>query len=205
MKTFFAFLLLVAPALAAEPAEPPKPPHVWHVWGYKWDGRQWVKQGDHCLATSDFRQAADYLNAVNSHHDWAAADDLPSQCYTHQAYDDGNYPHVPEEIPTPSYQVWAFKQIDGKWVKQDAYCHEFRVPERVWQYQASVNAVPGWRATTDLPPEIPSEKQKQVMHQPVVDFPYPYWYSTGADGQEYFNWNDGTVYYYHYHHHHHHH
>jgi hypothetical protein len=203
MKTVVILLmLLAAPSLAAEAADPPQPPHVWHVWGYKWDGVQWVKQADHCLATTDLKQAADYLNALNSHHDWAAGDDLPRQCYTLVYYDDSNYPHVPEEIPTTSYQVWAFKLIDGKWVKQEAYSYEFRVFERAWQYQTSVNAVPGWRATSDLPAEIPPEKQTLAMHQPVVDFPYPYWYTTDADGKQILNWNEGTVYYYHYHHHH---
>jgi hypothetical protein len=198
MKTVVILLmLLAAPSLAAEVADPPQPadplqpPHVWHVWGYKWDGYQWLKQTDHCLATSDFQQAADYYNAINMHHDWAAADDLPSQCYTRTVYDDSDYPQVPHELAAPTFQVWAFKQIDGKWVKQDSYSHEFRVPERAWQYQASVNAVPGWRATSDLPPEVPSDKQKVVMLKPVVDFPWPYWYTIGADGENYFNWNDG--------------
>jgi hypothetical protein len=108
-------------------------------------------------------------------------------------------------LPVPSFQVWAFKLIDGKWVKQTAYCHEFRVPARAWQYQASVNAVPGWRATTDLPPEVLLNDQMHYMHQAVPDFPYPYWYTTDANGDEYFHWNDGTVRHYHCHYHHHHH
>lgn len=206
MKTILALLLLTAPALAADaplPADPPKPPHVWHVWGFKWDGSQWIKQPDHCLATSDPKQAADYANAIICHFDWAAADDLPWQCFTLTTWDTLDYPSPTCDIPPATYQVWAFKLIDGKWVKQDAYCHEFRVPERVWQYQASINAVPGWRATSDLPPAIPVDQQHHYMHQPVPDFPYPYWYTTGGDGQEYFNWNDGTVYYHHHYHHHH--
>jgi hypothetical protein len=208
MKTVIALLLLAASAWGAEPAAvqpapPPKPPHVWHVWGCKWDGSQWVKQDDHCLATSDLQQAADYLNAIISHHGWSVAHDLPYPCITLITYDDSDYPQVTIEVPTPSFWVWAFKLIDGKWVKQKAYCHEFRVDDRVWQYQASVNAVPGWRATSDLPPAIPEERQKHYMHQPVVDFPYPHWYSTGANGEELFNWNDGTVRYYSHHYHHH--
>ena len=201
MKTAIAFLLLTASAFAAEPSPPPSPPHVWHVWGYKWDGTQWVKQADHCLATSNFQQAADYLNELDAHHDWAEADDLPSVCYTFRIYDDSNYPKVPNDIPAANHQVWAFQQIDGKWVKQESYCHEFRIAERAQQYQASVNAVPGWCATSDLPPQVPLDKQRLNLHKPVVDFPYPYWYTTDADGTEWFHWNDGTVYYYHHHHH----
>jgi hypothetical protein len=166
---------------------------VWHVWGYTWYGSRWVRQPDHCLATNDPKQAADYYNAIVRCHDWSATTDLPSQCFTFIHYNDGYYPQVPEELPTPSFQVWAFKLSAGQWVKQAAYSHEFQDPERVWQYLASVNAVPGWRAMTDLPPRVPSDKQTVHMYQAVQGFPYSYWYTRDSSGEVYFHWIDGTV------------
>ena len=58
----FTILLFALPALAADakPDAPPSPsPVAYDVWGFKWDGRQYVKQATHSFSTTDIKQATD--------------------------------------------------------------------------------------------------------------------------------------------------
>lgn len=65
-------------ATAAPPATPTaSPPVTYQVWGYRWDGRQYVKDPTRCLATTDPKQAADYAAQVNSFPGWVATTNLP--------------------------------------------------------------------------------------------------------------------------------
>ena len=75
-----ALLLSALPVLAsaAPPAaQPVSAPVTYDVWGYRWDGRQWVKDPTRCLATPDPKQAADYAVQVNSVPGWVATTNLP--------------------------------------------------------------------------------------------------------------------------------
>jgi len=60
---------------------PPTPPAVvWEVWGYKWEGNQFVKQADHCLRTTDLKQAIDYNKEILRFQYWTVRDNLPASC-----------------------------------------------------------------------------------------------------------------------------
>lgn len=177
-------LLVALPALAAEPpkaplavqassnAPPCPPPVVCEVWGYKWEG-QWVKHEDHCLKTTDLKQAIDYANEINRFSGWIANTNLPGYCRTAYTYHDSGIPQwagQPEKSPPqPVYVVWAFKLTDGKWVKNEEYSWDtskWTIDNRqrlvALDLAKRINDVPGWRATTNAPAcDIP-ENQRQA-------------------------------------------
>jgi hypothetical protein len=51
----------------------------------------------------------------------------------------------------PVYSVWAFKNVAGKWVKDNQYSWTTSDPVAGRAYARRVDAVPGWTATTNLP------------------------------------------------------
>jgi hypothetical protein len=145
---------------AGTPAPPPAPPAiVWEVWGFKLEGNQWVKQPDHCLKTTDMKQAIDYFKEIMRFRDWLSRDNLP-----------GNFIDGPTSFSSPTwlttpasppitFTVWAFQLKDGKWVKDDKYCwvtgDYYTCRLDALEYAKRVNAVPGWRATTNAPDGAP--------------------------------------------------
>src|SRR5438105_13815583 len=92
MKTvIFAVILLSAvPVRAADAgveSPPPSPPPVaYDVWGFRWDGRQYVKQATHSLSTADLQQAADYAAQITSFAGWSATTNLPEACVVHKVF-----------------------------------------------------------------------------------------------------------------------
>ena len=166
MRTLFctAVLLLAVPALAADaqPAAPPSPPPVtYDVWGFQWNGQQFVKQATHSFSTSDIKQAADYVKQVNSFAGWQATTNMPEPIYVHTVFHDPTIscaasPPTPDQ---PTYTVWAFKLTDGKWVKDEKYSWTTPDPLAGLQYAQNVNAVPGWRTTTNCPQPVPQAER----------------------------------------------
>ena len=194
---FFFLILTVLPAVATEPKPSPKPeppptppPAIYEVWGYKWDGSQYVKQSDHCLKTTDLKQAADYSQEILSYAGWLPSVNLPDNCYQHHVYYDPTVPTwaacTVDGPDRPVYEVWAFKLVDGKWVKSDEYSWSSRSREG-WdiRYVAldlakRINAVPGWCATTNAPDCQPPYPLR-VHAGTVRGLPYGY-QSYGASG-----------------------
>ena len=96
---FLTLFLTTLPAWAADPnPEPPSPPAItWEVWGYKWDGSQYVVQPDHCLKTTDLKQAADYEAEIARFQNWTARSNIPALCskvpanQSNSGYSRGNY------------------------------------------------------------------------------------------------------------------
>ena len=116
MKTAIcaSILFFVAPALgvAAEPASLPSPPPVtYDVWGFRWDGRQYVKQAANCLSTTDLKQAADYSTQITSYAGWLVTTNMPSACVVHTTFRGPVISVVePADFPAkPTYTVWAFR------------------------------------------------------------------------------------------------
>jgi hypothetical protein len=145
---FLALSLTTLPAWAAGPTpEPPTPPPVtWEVWGYKWDG-QWVVQPDHCLKTTDLKQAADYEAQLVRFPNWTARSNIPALC---------NKVSTLPDAPTGNvYTVWSFHLENGKWVKDEKYCwttpDAYNSRDQALAYAKTINAVAGWRATTNAP------------------------------------------------------
>jgi hypothetical protein len=117
-----AFLLFAAPVLAADtnPATPPSPPAVTYaVWGFRWDGNQYVKQERCSLNTPDIKKAEDYAAQITSYAGWLATTNMPESCVVHTVYHGPAIASAPASgFPErPTYSVWAYRQTDGKWVK----------------------------------------------------------------------------------------
>ena len=159
-----AILLFALPALASDtqPASPPSPPPVtYDVWGFKWDGRQYVKQATHSFNTTVLKQAADYATQVDSFAGWAATTNLPDACVVHTIF---HGPATAAARPTaypakPAFAVWAFERTDGKWVKNEKYSWTTDDPVLGLDYAQKVNAVAGWCATTNCPQPVPPDKR----------------------------------------------
>jgi hypothetical protein len=168
--------LSALPALAADaqPAMPASPPLVsYDVWGFQWDGRQFVKQATHSFSTTDLKQAADYSAQLTSFPDWAATSNLPDPCVVHTVYHGRRATKTqPTDFPAkPSFSVWAYQLTDGKWVKDDKYSWTTPDPVAGLEYAKKVNAVAGWRATTNCPPPVP--EAQRVVDGGILHGPQP--------------------------------
>ncbi len=121
-----AVLLLAVPALGADarPDAPPAPPPVaYEVWGFRWNGQQYVKEPANCLSTTDLKQAADYAAQITSYAAWSATTNMPEVCVIHTTYHGPvSTGAVPSAFPAkPTFSVRAFRQTDGKWVRDEQY------------------------------------------------------------------------------------
>ncbi len=167
---FLALSLTTLPAWAADPKPepPPSPTYEWTVEGYKAVGHQWVKQPDHCLKTTDLKQAVKYEAEIMRFQDWIARSNIPAFCS--EVSDQVNYPPamgIPDPPARVGFEVWAFHLEGGKWVKDPKFC--WTAPEtydsriQALEYAKKVNAVPGWCATTNAP-----ESTRQTIDQTVT-------------------------------------
>lgn len=180
--------LIALPILAAEPPAPPSadktspeapppppspPPVTWIVEGFKAVGYQWTKQPDHCLKATDLKQAVDYEAELMKFQDWVARSNTPSLCkIVSPTYETPVEMNDLDCLPNPTFAVWAFHLIDGKWVKDEKFC--WQVPDSktsrldALAYVAKVNAVPGWRATTNAPESTrPAAPTEITFHGPL--------------------------------------
>jgi hypothetical protein len=176
-----AMLLFALPAFAADAVPTSPPPVTYQVWGFRWDGRQFVKQADHSLTTTDIKQATDYAAEVNRFAGWAATTNLPEACVTRPI---GNI--LPPSL-TPdklSYSVWAFKMADGKWVKDDAYSWSTPDPALGLAYAKKVSAVSGWQATSNCPAILPSPARAIHGVAGYGNFGYGVRITPNADGSQ---------------------
>jgi hypothetical protein len=176
------------PAENTAPEAPPSPPPiVCEVWGFKWEG-EWVKHADHCLKTTDLKQAIDYAFEINRYSGWIAATNIPAYCRTTYSYLDNAIPadNQPDGPPLPVYVVWAFKLTDGKWVKSEEYSWDsskWTADNRqrlvALDLAKRINAVPGWKATTNAPAcDIP-ENQRHAYGGVAIGSPVYYSYGSG--------------------------
>jgi hypothetical protein len=169
-----AILLIAAPALAVaapdtKPAATPSPPAVtYDIWGFKWNGAQWVRQSNYTFQTTDLEQAVAYQRQVNSYAGWTTTTNLPTASYTHTIFHGPVFSHTRlTQIPSkPTYSVWAFRLVNGKWVKDDQYSWTTTDPLLGLEYARKVSAVAGWSATTNCPP--PVEKAQRYADGGVV-------------------------------------
>lgn len=78
MKTILTAILL-ATALPAFAGDPPSSQTnaTWEVWGFKLIDGQWIKQDDHCLKTTDLKQATDYYHELLRAPGWYATSNAP--------------------------------------------------------------------------------------------------------------------------------
>jgi hypothetical protein len=141
---------------------PPAPPLVtYEVWGFKWDGRQYVRQPDYTLSTTDLQKAADYANVVNGYAGWTAATNIPAASYVHKVF---HGPMITSTRPASSpnkstYAVWAFQLTGGQWLKDEQHSWTTTDPRAALAYAKKVNAVPNWSATTNCPPVVPKNER----------------------------------------------
>jgi hypothetical protein len=181
MKAFMftAALLFTLPIFAADtqfaaqPAALPSPPPAgYDVWGFQWNGQQWVRQAPQTLKTTDIKQAQAYADQVNSYYDWAAATNIPEPSVVHTVFrSQVNAGTRPGPQPDPvAFAVWAFKLIDGKFVKNDQYSWATADPLAALDYAQKLGAVPGWSATTNAPATVP-EPQRYVDGGTVLGLP----------------------------------
>lgn len=149
---------LPTPATGVPPAAPPSPPPVlYQVWGYRWDGRQYVKDAPHCLSTTDVKQAADYANEVRRFAGWTATTNVPP-AFLLPVYCTWSRFQPPAPTP-PAYAVWAFCLEGGKWVPSREYSWSSLDPAMASRYARKVDSVAGWRTTTNLPALPPAAQQ----------------------------------------------
>lgn len=159
-----AIILFASQTLFAadQPPAPPSPPAVtYDVWGFQWDGQRYVKQPIHSLSTSDLQQAVEYAKQVTGVAGWAVTTNLPEACVVHTLYHAPRFTRArPADFPAkPTFAVWAYKSTGGQWVKDDAWGWTTPDPQQAADYVAKINAVSGWRATTNCPPVIPREQR----------------------------------------------
>ena len=170
---FAAALISCVPAFADTTKSdlPNSPPAVtYDVWGFRWDGRQYLKQDTHSLSTSNLQQAVQYAAELTRFAGWAATTNLPGACVVHTRY---RGPAItwsqPSAYPAKLiYSVWAFKRVGDQWVKDEGYCWTTPDPVQGLEYAKKVNAVTGWTTTTNCP-EAVSPEQRYVDGGIVTD------------------------------------
>ncbi len=156
----FTAPLFTAPLLAADamPAAPATPMAInYEVWGYRWNGRQYVRQPNYNYSTTDIQQAANYANDIDSFAGWRATTNIPPRDVFPTAFGRVRFGR-PGGLPAPAvptYAVWAYKLTDGKWVKNAQYSWTTGDPAAGVAYAQKVSAVPGWSATTNSPASVP--------------------------------------------------
>jgi hypothetical protein len=180
-----ALILAALPALAddepalppadniALPAPPSPPPVTWVVEGYKVVGSDWVKQPKHCLKTTDVQRAAEYEAEIMRFQNWIARSNVPSLCKIAPTFFESPAAMETPACPAnPTFTVWSFHVVDGNWVKDEKHC--WNVPDRkscrldALAYVAKINAVPGWRATTNAPESTrASDNMEVAFHGPL--------------------------------------
>lgn len=165
---------------SAENAPPVPPPVTYEVWGYHWNGNGWDQPKGYHYKTADFQKAADYLYEVATFGGWIARINCDTAPFRDFEMSD---PLVPMKSPKPprsdkiSFTVWAYKLIDGKWQKQDAYCGTSNVLEDCQKYMTDVNAVPGWYAVSNCPPaKVTSSDGLQINGPKTRGIPNSYVY-----------------------------
>jgi hypothetical protein len=84
------FLSSVLSVPSVSDPQPPTTPPIYEVWGFRWDGRQYVKQPTHCLSTTDLKQAADYAAEINRYPGWTATTNLPPGNVRSQSFGGSN-------------------------------------------------------------------------------------------------------------------
>jgi hypothetical protein len=208
MKTtlFLALSLMTLSALAADsapkppptPPAPPTPPVEWIVEGYKAVDYKWVKQPDHCLKTTDLKQAVKYEAEIMRFQDWIARANIPALCS--EVSDNVQYSlamGIPDPPARVGFTVWAFHLENGKWVKDTKYCwtapETSDSPSLAKEYAKKVNAVEGWCATTNAPESAAKPaNQAAIYHGPLdtIGGCYGggyYYYNGGSSSDTYIN------------------
>jgi hypothetical protein len=107
---------------------------------------------------------------------------LPDACFVHTIFHGPTIASArPASYPTRLvYTVWAYQSSGGQWVKDQAHSWTTRDPVAGLDYATKVNAVPGWRATTNCPPPVP-EAQRYVDGGTVHGAEYFYAHAFGID------------------------
>ena len=151
---------------------PPAPPNpTWKIVAYRWISGGWVKQPDHCLETTNVKQAADYCLVLDKFQDWYYQSNVPLGCCdpSVQAFASvpGSAP-VPGGFPGLTLSVWAFKFAGGKWIKDETYswtssADYFNLRPDMLAYAKKVNAIPGWCATTNAPDCVRQDSGKASL------------------------------------------
>jgi hypothetical protein len=153
---------------------PPVPPApTWIVRAYQWLGNQWVRQPDHCLETTDLKQAADYCLELDRFQNWYYQSNVPLACCDPSIKPFATVPDsapVPSDFPHLTLTVWAFQFIDGKWVKDDKYCWSaadyFTLRVDMLAYAQKLNSIPGWCATTNAPDWVGGRPRQSIPPAP---------------------------------------
>jgi hypothetical protein len=159
-----------------KPAVPPPspPPIEWVVEGYKAVGLQWVKQPDHCLKTTDLKQANEYQIEIMRFQDWLVRSNVPALCSVLPSRFESPIPmETPEEPPAATFTVWVFHLQKGQWIKAPKYCwttggyRNCRLDALA--YAEKVNALAGWCATTNAPETTQKKTTDKtlVFHGPL--------------------------------------
>lgn len=173
MKALFsvAAMLISSGSLLADeprPAIPPTPPAVnYEVRGYSWNGQQYVQQPKYSFTTSDLKKATDYVAHINRFAGWTATSNIPLACLPWQTVQTLTIGQQPTVAPAPpTFTVWAFHSIEGNWVRDDKYCWSTTDPVKGTEYAKKVNAVSGWHATDNCPPNVVQRPQQYVFGIP---------------------------------------
>jgi hypothetical protein len=147
------------PPPGAKLEAPPAPPAPkWIIHSFRWIGNQWVKQPDHCLKTTDLKQAAAYCLELSRFQDWYYQTNVPLACCDPAVKPSAIVPNsapTPDDFPHLSLSVWAYKFTNGKWVKDEKYSWSpkeyYSMRADLLAYARKLNAIPGWCATTNSP------------------------------------------------------
>jgi hypothetical protein len=166
---------LSLPPPGAKINAPPAPPApIWVINTYQWLNGGWVKQPDHCLKTPDVRQAADYCLELSRFPGWYYQTNVPLSCCNPAVKANAEVPAsapIPNDYPSLTLSVWAFKFVGGKWVKDEKYCwtaRDFPTMRLDMTYYAKrLNAIPGWCATTNAPESVRGQPTADAMAPPV--------------------------------------
>jgi hypothetical protein len=176
LPLFLAVVLVALPGWAADPPLPPTaapgnflfgnttpplpppapPPHTYEVWVYKLIDNKWAKQEALCLKTPDIKYLSDYEDRINVlFPSYFAVDNAPAssragkvpQFMVSKASGITAPPHPPEIESV----IWAYKLIDGKWVKQDDHCFKSKYGLELLAYYRELVKYQndGWYVTTN--------------------------------------------------------
>jgi hypothetical protein len=156
-------------------ARPVPPGPTWIVRAYEWINNGWLKQPDHCLETTDLKQAADYCLELSRFQNWYYQSNVPLACCDPSIKPFAVVPNsapVPSDFPHLTLTVWAFKFVGGKWVRDEKYCwsasDDYTMRSDMLAYAKKLNAIPGWCATTNAPDWVGGRPRPPIPPTPPL-------------------------------------
>lgn len=82
---------------------------------------------------------------------------------------------IERKTQRPRYTVWAYKQVDGRWVIQDDRTFTTDNQAKARAYEKSVKSYEGWTATSNIPRLLDDSPQRAIRPKTIITEPGYYW------------------------------